>query len=521
VTRSRLVPACLLFFAFLISVREGRAAEKAPAWRERVESWTAAHQVEIVKDLADLLAIPNLASDQPNIERNASRILAILNRRGIRGELLRVEGAPPVVFGERDTPGAKRTVVFYAHYDGQPVDAKDWFAAPWQPVLREGPIGAGGRDIALESLHPPLDPEWRLYGRSASDDKAPLVGWMAALDALSDAKVPVSVNLKFFLEGEEEAGSPHLAAYLDKYAGRLGSDLWILCDGPVHQSRRMQVFFGARGTTDLEITTYGPTRRLHSGHYGNWAPNPIAALVELLASMRSSDGFIRIAGFDKEVRPLSAAERRALAEVPSVDADLMTALQIGRAEGRGESLTEAIQRPALNFRGIRAGDVGAAATNSIPTEATASIDFRLVPDQTLEAVRASVEAHVRGQGYFIVHDPPDADARRTHPKVARLQWGGAGYPGYRTPMDLPSGRAVVRAVEEAAGGPIVTLPSLGGSIPMSLFAEKLGAPIIGVPIANHDNNQHAANENLRLQNLWDGIRVYAGLFARLGQVWSK
>ncbi|HEX7252475.1 MAG TPA: M20/M25/M40 family metallo-hydrolase [Thermoanaerobaculia bacterium] len=518
--RGRRTAAPLLFFVLLFSIREARAAEKGPAWRERVQSWTAAHQVQIVKELADLLAIPNLASDQPNIERNAERILAILKSRLIRGELLRVEGAPPVVLAERDAPGAKRTVVFYAHYDGQPVDAKDWFAGPWKPVLREGPIGAGGRDIPFESLHAPLDPEWRLYGRSSSDDKAPLVGWMAALDALADAKIPISVNLKFFLEGEEEAGSPHLAAYLDKYASRLRSDLWILCDGPVHQSRSMQVFFGARGTTDLEITTYGPARRLHSGHYGNWAPNPIAALVELLASMRSSDGFIRIAGFDKEVRSLSAAERRALEEVPSADADLMTALQLGRSEGRGESLTEAIQRPALNFRGIRAGDVAAAATNSIPTEATASIDFRLVPDQTLEGVRASVEAHVRGQGYFIVHEAPDAETRRTHPKVARLQWG-TGYPGYRTPMDLPAGRAVVGAIEEAAGGPVIQLPSLGGSIPMSLFAEKLGAPIIGVPIANHDNNQHAANENLRLQNLWDGIRVYAGLFARLGHVWAN
>ena len=510
----------LLGAAWLLHTAAFAEEPTAGNWRARVASWRTAHEVEVVQELAGLVAIPNLASDRPNIERNAEAVAAILIRRGIRAEMLRVEGAPPVVFGALDTPGARRTVVFYAHYDGQPVDPKDWFAGPYHPVLREGPLGAAGRDIALGSLHPPLDPEWRLYGRSSSDDKAPLVGWMTALDALRASSVPLSVNLKFFLEGEEEAGSPHLEAILAKYAEKLRGDLWLLCDGPVHQSRRMQVFFGARGMTDLEITTYGPARRLHSGHYGNWAPNPVAAMVELLASMRDSDGFVRIAGFDKEVRALSAAERRALAEVPSVDADLASELQIGRTEGRGQSLTEAIQRPALNFRGVRAGDVGAAATNSIPTEATASIDFRLVPDQTPETVRAAVEAHVRAQGYFLVHESPDAATRRAHPKIARLQWG-SGYPGYRTPMDLPAGRAVVAAVEEAAGGPVVKLPSLGGSIPMSLFAEKLQTPIIGIPIANHDNNQHAANENLRLKNLWDGIEVYAALFARLGQLWTN
>jgi acetylornithine deacetylase/succinyl-diaminopimelate desuccinylase-like protein len=366
-------------------------------WRARVAAWRSAHEVEIAKELADFVAIPNLASDRPNIEKNAERAMAILAARGIHAELLRVPEAPPVVLGELDTPGAKATVVFYAHYDGQPVEPKDWSGSPYQPVLREGPLGAAGRDIAWESLRSPLDPEWRLYGRSSSDDKAPLVGWMAALDALRASGIPLSVNVKFFLEGEEEAGSPHLSAYLEKYADRLRGDLWLLCDGPVHQSRRMQVFFGARGVTTLGITTYGATRRLHSGHYGNWSPNPIAELVALLASMRDTDGFVRIAGFDKDVRPLSAAERRALAEVPDVGVELARELQIGRAEGRGERLAEAIQRPALNFQGVRSGEVGAAATNSIPTEATASIDFRLVPDQTPVRVREAVEAHVRGQ----------------------------------------------------------------------------------------------------------------------------
>jgi acetylornithine deacetylase/succinyl-diaminopimelate desuccinylase-like protein len=176
-------------------------------------------------------------------------------------------------------------------------------------------------------------------------------------------------------------------------------------------------------------------------------------------------------------------------------------------------------RPALNLRGISAGDVGTRATNSIPTEASASIDFRLVPDQTPERVRSLFEDHVRSQGFTIVAGEPDRETRSKTPRLARLVWG-SGYPAARTSMDLPVSRAVARVIEESAGGPIILLPTLGGSIPMYLFAEKLKAPVVGIPIVNHDNNQHAANENLRLQNLWDGIETCAAILARLGYVWK-
>jgi acetylornithine deacetylase/succinyl-diaminopimelate desuccinylase-like protein len=500
----------------------GPASRAKPEFsREEVRAWRAAHEGAIVAELAGLMKLPNVAAAGSDMESNAERVRAILEERGVATELLRVEGAPPAVLGELRAPGAGRTVVFYAHYDGQPVDPKQWAGDPWRPVLRDRPLETGGSEIPWERVATPgarFDPEWRLYGRSASDDRAPIVGWMAALDALQAAGLARTVNLKFFLEGEEEAGSPHLEKILDRYADRLRGDLWLLCDGPVHQSRRMQVFFGARGVTDVEMTVYGPTRRLHSGHYGNWAPNPAAALVSILASLRDDEGYPRVPHFSDAVRLLSAEESRALAEVPDVGDAMMRELEIARTEGKGERLAEAIQRPAINIRGIRAGDVGSAATNSIPTEAAASIDFRLVPDQTPEGVRSAVEAHLRSLGYTIVSEPPDGEARRAHPKIARLRWG-AGYPGYRTPLDRPVSRAVVAAVEAGSGGPVVRLPSLGGSIPMYLFAEKLGAPVIGIPIANHDNNQHAANENLRLQNLWDGIEIYAALFARLGQLW--
>jgi acetylornithine deacetylase/succinyl-diaminopimelate desuccinylase-like protein len=500
----------------LFAAAQPPADPGAAAVRKSVRSYRVAHEAEILDELAALLALPNLASDKPNIERNATAILAALERRGVRAELWRVPDAPPVVYGELDSPGATRTVVLYAHYDGQPVVPAQWTGDPWKPVLRDKPLEEGGREISRESSRLTINPEWRIYARSASDDKAPIVALLAALDAMRAGSLPLSVNVKFFLEGEEEAGSPHLPRLLETYAGRLKADLWLLFDGPVHQTRRMQIYFGARGITDVEITIYGPVRRLHSGHYGNWAPNPIAELARLVSGLRDTEGHILIAGFSDDVRPLMAAERRAIAQAPDTDAALRRELGLGRVEGHGETLLETLMRPALNLRGVSGGDVGARATNSIPTEAAASIDFRLVPDQTPAGVRSRLEDHLRKQGYTLVDETPDLETRLKTPRLVRLRWG-SGYPAARTAMDLPVSRAVARVIEDAAGSPIVQLPTLGGSIPMYLFVDSL--PTVGIPIVNHDNNQHAANENLRLQNLWDGIETCAALLTRLGHLW--
>jgi acetylornithine deacetylase/succinyl-diaminopimelate desuccinylase-like protein len=495
-------------------------AQAQSGLRNQVRSWRAAHEKEIVVELAGLLALRNVASDREDIRRNADHLMGMLRQRGFETRLLTAGTpgeTPPAVFGELLTPGARRTVVFYAHYDGQPAKAADWDGDPWTPVLRTGIRGPGTKDVDLASVKAPLDPEWRLYARSASDDKGPIVAMLAALDALKAAGVRPSVNIKVFLEGEEEAGSAHLPAILKAHQDVLKADAWILGDGPVHQTRRMQVVFGARGVTGVEMTVYGPNRALHSGHYGNWAPNPAALLVDLLAGLRGPDGDIRIAGFQDDVRPLTPSEAAAAAAMPPVEDDLRRELGLAWTEGGSERLQDRIMRPALNLRGLKCADVGAGARNAIPTEASASIDFRLVPDQTPEKVRERTEAHLKSQGWWVVHEEPSPEIRLAHPKIVRLTWD-EGYAAARTSMDLPVSKAVVKTVEEMLGEPVIQVPMLGGSVPISLFLEGLPAPappILVVPIVNHDNNQHAAHENLRLQNLWDGIEVFAALFARL------
>ena len=451
-----------------------------------VHNYRIAHQEAILAELSDFLAIPNLASDTPNIEKNAAAIQAMFAKREIESRLLRVAGAPPIVVAELHSPEATQTIAFYAHYDGQPVDLSQWTSPPWQPVVRGD----------------------RLYARSASDDKAPIIAMLAALDGMLASNIMPTVNLKFVFEGEEEAGSPHLAEYLSRFPDDLRADAWLLCDGPVHQTGRPLVAFGARGVTDVELTVYGPNRALHSGHYGNWAPNPIVTLTHLIDSMRDTEAHILIDHFYDDVVPLTSAEREALTRIPPFDDEIRKELALGRTEGAA-ALNEQILRPALNLRGIAAGNVGEKASNSIPTEARASIDFRLVPNETPEHVRQLVEQHVTRQGFFIVRETPDAATRMAHPNIVKMTWG-AGYPAARTAMDLPIAKKVI-----AISGPdTVILPSLGGSIPMYLF-QRGGAPVLLVPIVNHDNNQHAANENVRLQNLWDGIELFARLFSGL------
>jgi acetylornithine deacetylase/succinyl-diaminopimelate desuccinylase-like protein len=381
-------------------------------------------------------------------------------------------------------------------------------------------LDASGQVIAIPQTAGSIHGEWRLYARSASDDKAPIVAMLAALDALRAAHVSPSVNLKFFFEGEEEAGSGHLKEILERNAALLKADAWLFGDGPIHQSRRQQIVFGVRGVTGVELTVYGPSHGLHSGHYGNWAPNPVTLLANLIASMRNDEGRILIKNFYDDVAPITPAERHALAAIPAIDSAMRVEVQLGATEAKNAPLVERIMLPALNLRGIRGGGVGATASNTIPTDATASIDFRLVPRQTPERVKQLVEAHVKARHYFIVDHTPTPAERMAHDHIVKMTWE-AGYPATRVSMDSPLSRAVIRATEESLGAPIVALPTLGGSLPMSTFESVLHAPLIVLPIVNHDNNQHAANENLRLQNLFDGIAVYAGVVARVGQYWQS
>jgi acetylornithine deacetylase/succinyl-diaminopimelate desuccinylase-like protein len=508
--------ACVLALAILAPAAQAQTGADARAAARRHRE---ANEARILREFSALLALPNVASNRDDIRRNADHLMAMLRQRGATTQILEVPDAPVSVYGEIRAPGAARTIVLYAHFDGQPVDPRQWQGAPFTPVLRDKALYQGGRDIPFPAEGQRTERDWRIYARSASDDKGSIIAMLTALDAMRAANLAPSVNVKFFFEGEEEAGSGHLKTILEKYRDLLRADAWLFCDGPVHQSGRLQAVFGLRGVIGLELTVYGPTRPLHSGHYGNWAPNPGALIASLIASMRDDDGRVKIAGFYDDVRPISAAERAALAALPPVDSALRVSLGLARTEAGNGMLAERIMVPALNVRGIRVGGVQETGANVISTEAFASFDIRLVPVQRPEHVRDVIERHIAAQGYHIVRTPPDSAIRARYSRIARLQWED-GYPAQRAAMDGDFAKALLAALSDGAAQPPLAVPTLGGSGPGYLFTDVLGAPVVTLPLANYDNNQHAANENLRLGNLWDGIEMYAALLTRLGREWA-
>ncbi len=465
--------------------------------------WRETHERAIIDEYFQLLSIPNIATDQANIRRNAEFIVAMFKKRGVSAKLVEAPDANPVVFGEIRTQGATRTIVFYAHYDGQPLDPKEWATPPFSPVLRDKSLDKDGRIIPLPAK---FDPESRIYARSTGDDKAPVIAILAALD--SGAK-PKS-NIKFVFEGEEEAGSPNLGRILEANKALFSGDVWLICDGPVHQTRRQLIAFGARGIAQVDITVYGPRRELHSGHYGNWAPNPAMMLAKLLNSLKNDSGMVLIDHYYDNITPLSDTEKRAIAEAPDFDDELKKELWLGSTEGAPKKLIELLQQPSLNIRGMASARVGAQASNVIPSTATASIDMRLVKGMDHKETVARFIEHVRKQGFFVVDADPSPEVRMSHEKVAKIASKEGGYNAVRTSMDLPISKEVIRAVESARG-PAVKVPTMGGSVPLEAIERAVGTHTITVPIANHDDNQHTFNENIRIQNLWDGIELMAAL----------
>ena len=462
----------------------------AQATKDAAQQWRTAHEQQILQEFIALLSIPNVASDTNNIGRNADTLVAALERRHVAAKLLVADGANPVVYGQIETPGAKHTIVFYAHYDGQPVTPDEWEGrAPFTPVMRM------------------INGEPRLYARSASDDKAAILAQLTALDALRAAQVPLKANLRFVWEGEEEAGSTNLGKVLEKYRDLLGGDVWLICDGPVDQSGRQSVVFGARGVTRMEITVYGPNRELHSGHYGNWAPNPAMMLAQLLAGMKDQSGHVLVPHFYDGVAPLRELEKQAIADAPRNEEKLRQEFGLGHADGGGKSLLELLNQPSLNIDGMSSARTGAKSNNVIPSTAVVDIDLRLVKGLDWKIQQQRVVDHIKSQGYFVADAPPDKAVLLAHPMVAFVS-RDTGYNAVRTPMDLPIAQEVIAAVASARG-PVVKLPTMGGSVPLEVIEQTLGTHTITVPIANYDNNQHSANENIRLQNLWDGIETMA------------
>ncbi len=513
--RLSVVLACVL-----TPLAPSAAAQSGVDLRARVEEWVQGHQSAVLKELVDLLSIPNVAADRPNIRRNALHLQQMLSRRGFAAEILETDGNP-LVYGELKVPDATRTILFYSHYDGQPVEPSGWEQAdPFGPVLRTGRLDAGGAVIpdlnglpAAGGRQParPFEDDWRLYARSASDDKSPIVALCAAVDALKALGLSPTANLRVILDGEEEASSPSLVPAIGRYREKLAADLMIILDGPMHSSGRPTIAYGARGIATVNLTVFGPKAGVHSGNYGNWIPNPAQRLASLLASMKADSGRVLVGGFYDDVVPPSPDEQQLLDAVPDDSKQMLRTFGVAAPEAAFPSLQAALQVPTLNIRGLASAHVGAGARTIIPDRAVAAMDIRLVKETSAEDLIEKLRAHVRAQGYHVIEGEPDDDVRARHSRIAAIVPARNATNAFRTSPSDPHARRVAVALEQAFGTAPVQLRTLGGTVPIAPFIEALGFPAILVPTVNFDNNQHEENENLRLGHFFQAIEIVAAI----------
>ena len=470
----------------------------------------------LLKEYFDFLSLPNTLNDPEQLQNNAAFISDMMKKRGINNvQLLKadVAGAIPVVYGEVLTPGATKTLIFYAHYDGQPVNPDKWAEglSPFKPQLTTTSLDKGGQFMDFPSEGTPLSNDWRVYARAAADDKAGVFTILNAYDAIRQSGVTPKINIKFFFEGEEEKGSTNLESLLSKYKSLLKADAWIISDGPMHASGRKQITFGVRGDVNMNVTVFGAKRPLHSGNYGNWAPNPALKLVQLLASMKNNKGTVLIDGFYDDVTPLSKTEKKALADIPDAAPMMQKELAFAEAESPDRTFLESITTlPTLNINGIVSANVGKLASNIIPTTATATLDLRLVKGNDAQRQIQKVVNHIKKQGFYVLDREPTEEERLKYGNIALIR-SGSGYNAQRTSMDLPISQQVIKAVKTSSAEDIILMPSAGGSLPLFLFEKVLNTPPITVPVVNYDNNQHGENENLRIGCLWEGIETIAAI----------
>ena len=505
-----------LSLTFLIAIVPVLVFSQQPSkqeLRKLVREYRIAHEQELFDELVEWLYIPNVANDQLNIRKCAAWLKSAMERRGITARILETGGSP-VVYGELNVPGANRTIMFYSHYDGQPVDPTKWIdMEPFAPTMRPGKMEAGSTEpkpIPLPKKGEKINEEWRLYARSASDDKSPITALLAAIDAVKAAGLNFGANVRFIYEGEEEAGSPFLQSFAEKNRSLFETEVLYVCDGPMYFSNQPTLKFGARGITPIDITVYGPNVNVHSGHYGNWAPNPGIKLARLLTSMKHENGNVKVRGFYNTVTPLSRREKEALKTIPSYDEEIKQLYGFAQPEGRGETLMERINLPSLNIRGLESAWVGPQARTVVPAEATAAIDIRMVKGNDPDDMVNKVIEHVKREGFHVVSEDPDQNTRMQYADIVKIVKRG-GYPASRTSMDLEISQLTIDALSDYHDESVVLVPTSGGSVPLYIFTQILDVPTISVPIVNHDNNQHQPNENIRMGHYWQGIETLAAL----------
>ncbi|HMP42378.1 MAG TPA: M20/M25/M40 family metallo-hydrolase [Roseiflexaceae bacterium] len=439
-----------------------------------------ARRTVFVSRLIEYLRQPSISAHGIGMAEVAAFLHSWLAQLGFAPRLLPTPGWPVVYGRRRDRPGAP-TILFYGHYDVQPPDPLDaWVSPPFEPAIRNG----------------------RIYARGAGDNKGQHFAQLLAIETLLEQTATLPCNVVVLLEGEEEVGSPHLASFVREHRDLLACDLVVTADGPVHESGQSCILFGVRGVLSFELRARGANRDLHSGNFGNIAPNPIWQLVHLLATMKDAQGTILIDGFYDRVEPPTALERAALAALPVDEARILHELGLHAFDApAGRSYAERLSLwPTLTINGLHGGYGGSGSKTVLPHEAVAKCDIRLVASQTVADTFARLAAHVG------LHAPD-----------VELIFQGGMEPS-KTPLDSAYAAPLQRSLAAVHGREPLCIPAMGGSLPDYVFTQILGVPAFVVPYANHDEDNHAPNENIEVERFIAGIKTGMAIMQHLGRL---
>ncbi|MEO9478935.1 MAG: M20/M25/M40 family metallo-hydrolase [Maribacter dokdonensis] len=463
-----------------------------------------------IGELREFVAIPNDALNADDIDSNLYWLRKKFTERGFNSTILETEGLP-LFFAALPMDDNKPTILFYMHLDGQSVDATKWDQQDPYKVVLKSKTEDNWKTESFSELNDDINYDWRLFGRSTSDDKGPIIMFLNAIDALKKDAIDIPFNVKVILDSEEEKSSAPLPQAVRTYKDLLKADFLVINDGPVHVSGKPTIVYGCRGITTLSITTHGPIKPQHSGHYGNYAPNPGFQLAQLLATMKDTNGKVLIKGYYDGIS-LDDATLVILKSVPD-NADVINSnLAISNPEKVGGFYQEALQYPSLNIRGLGSGWVGEKARTIVPATATAELDLRLVPESDGTKLKNLVKEHIKNQGFHVMSTEPTLEDRLKFDKIVTIKEGSVT-DAFRTDLNNPFGNNIVKTMESKFGEKPVQIRIMGGTVPISPFINELKIPAFIIPMVNPDNNQHSPNENLKIGQIAYGIKLFYALLS--------
>ena len=499
-------------FIILCLLLPPAAAAAEPLSVEQIRQLTRDNTMPALTLYREFLHLPNDALYPLDILKLISWMDGAFQTRGFSTRRI-ATGGSPLLLAQRPNPDAEKTVLIYLQADGQPVDPSAWNQhSPYEPTLKEQTAEGHWQAIPWRSLKKTRDDDWRIFARSASDSKGPMTQFMIAMDALDQAAYKPPYSMKVIIDTEEELGSPNLPEAVRKNRDLLAADMLLIFDGPPHASNAPTVVFGARGIMTVTLVTYGPNTPQHSGHYGNYAPNPALRMAQILGSMKSDDGRVLLPGFYDGVT-LDPQVKKQLARVPDDETAIQRRMGIAETDRVAGNLQEAIQYPSLNIRGLSAGWVGKQARTIIPATATAEIDIRLVKESDPVRLLELVKKHIESQGYRVLDREPTVQERQSEPRLLTMTHDFS-YGAFRSDFDAPPGLMARAGLRHLYGEEPILIRTMGGSIPIAPFVEELNLPAAIVPTVNIDNNQHSPNENIRLGNFIEGIAMMISVLAQ-------